>query len=144
MTNNVEDAEDITQSVFIKVYESLGSYRPEYKFFSWIYRITVNETLNFLKQRNRHGDLDQERLREEETPEEVFEKAEQSERIQKALMEIPLIYRVVILLKHFNHFSYREIAYITDTPEKKVKSRLFTARQKLKEVLLSRGIVPNG
>jgi RNA polymerase sigma-70 factor (ECF subfamily) len=143
MTNNAEDAEDITQSVFIKVYENLRSYRPEHKFFSWIYRITVNETMNFLKQRNRIQELDEDKLRENETPEEVYEKAELTDRVQNALLEIPLVYRVVLLLKHFNHFSYREIAYIMDVSEKKVKSRLFTARQHLRTVLLRRGIVPH-
>ena len=143
MTNNSDDAEDITQNVFTKVYENLKSYRPEHKFFSWIYRITVNEAVNLLKQRNRIQELNEDKLRENETPEEVFQKAQMRDRIQDAILEIPLVYRIVLLLKHFNHFSYREIAYIMDVSEKKVKSRLFTARQQLRTVLLRRGIVPN-
>lgn len=143
MTKNIDDAEDITQSVFIKVYENLSEYRSEFKFFSWIYRITVNETLNSLKRRNRIQELKAESARDDETPEEIFERDQMKDRIQDALLEIPLVYRVVVLLKHFNHFSYKEIAYIMDISEKKVKSRLFTARQKLRTVLLKRGIVGN-
>ena len=60
MTHNYEDAQDITQSVFIKVYEKLRLYKTKYKFFSWLYRITVNETLNFIKKNKQTEELNQE------------------------------------------------------------------------------------
>ena len=141
MVDNYNDAEDITQSVFIKVYEKLKSFNPKFKFFSWLYRITMNESLNYLNQRKRVTELNTEFLVSEKSPEKEYEKLELSEQIQDAIMEIDLEGRVLILLKHLEGFSYREMAYILDLSEQKVKSRLFSARQELKNVLIKRGIV---
>lgn len=141
MTDNYDDAEDITQAVFIKAYEKLNSFNPKYKFFSWLYRIAVNEALNLMNQQKRLSELEADFITTEKTPEEIYEELELSERIQDALMEIDLEHRVLIVLKHFEGFSYEEIAYILDISEQKVKSRLFTARQMLKDVLIKRGIV---
>ena len=142
MTHNYEDAEDITQSVFVKAYEKLRSFRPSYKFFSWIYRIAVNETLNVLQQSKRTEEINSEYSASEKTPDESYAETELQEKLQEALMGLSMEYQVLILLKHFQHFSYREIAYIMDIPEKKVKSRLFTARQLLRDILMRRGIGP--
>lgn len=143
MTNNYDDAEDITQSVFIKAYEKLKMYRTKYKFFSWIYRIAVNETLNYLNQKKRVETLDPNLISEEKTPEELYDTMEMNKKLQNALMDIGLDYQILIVLKHFQNFSYREIAYILDIPENKVKSRLFSARQMLRGVLISKGFVFN-
>lgn len=142
MTHNYEDAEDITQSVFVKAYEKLRSFRPSYKFFSWIYRIAVNETLNVLQQSKRTEEINSEYSASEKTPDESYAETELQEKLQEALMGLSMEYQVLILLKHFQHFSYREIAYIMHIPEKKVKSRLFTARQLLRDILMRRGIGP--
>lgn len=141
MTDNYDDAEDITQSVFIKVYEKLSSFNPKYKFFSWLYRIALNESLNLMNQKKRLAELDADFITREKSSEEIYDDLELSERIQNALMEIELEHRVLIVLKHFEGFSYEEMAYILDISEQKIKSRLFTARQVLKDVLIKRGIV---
>lgn len=141
MTDDYDDAEDITQSVFIKVYEKLSSFNPKYKFFSWLYRIALNEALNLMNQQKRLAELDADFITQEKSPEEIYDELDLSERIQDALMEIEVEHRVLIVLKHFEGFSYEEIAYILDISEQKVKSRLFTARQMLKDVLIKRGIV---
>jgi RNA polymerase sigma-70 factor (ECF subfamily) len=141
MTDNYDDAEDITQSVFIKVYEKLSSFNPKFKFFSWLYRIALNESLNLMNQKKRLSELDADFIIKEKTPEEKYNELELSERIQDALMEIELEHRALIVLKHFEGFSYEEMAYIFDISEQKVKSRLYTARQMLKDVLIKRGIV---
>jgi RNA polymerase sigma-70 factor (ECF subfamily) len=143
MADNYDDAQDITQSVFIKVYEKLNRFNPKYKFFSWLYRITMNESLNYLNQKKRLTELDTALLVNEKTPEKEYDELELSEQIQNAIMEIELEGRVLILLKHLEGFSYRELAYILDLSEKKVKSRLFYARQELKNVLTKRGILGN-
>jgi RNA polymerase sigma-70 factor (ECF subfamily) len=143
MADNYDDAEDITQSVFIKVYEKLNRFNPKYKFFSWLYRITMNESLNYLNQKKRLTELNSALLVNEKTPEKEYDELELSEQIQDAIMDIKLEGRVLILLKHLEGFSYRELAYILDLSEKKVKSRLFYARQELKNVLTKRGIVGN-
>ena len=67
-----------------------------------------------------------------------------SEMIQDALLEMTVEHHAVIVLKHLQYFSYRDIAFILDIPEKKVKSRLYAARQHLKEILLRKGILSHG
>lgn len=143
MTNNYDDAEDITQSVFVKAYEKLGMYNSKYKFFSWIYRMAMNETLNHLNQHRRIEALNKDYVSKDKTPEESYDETEMSEEVQDALTNIGFEYQGLIVLRHFQHFSYRDIAYILDIPEKKVKSRLFSARQMLREILSQKGIMPN-
>jgi len=143
MTDNYDDAEDITQSVFIKVYEKLNKFNSKYKFFSWLYRIALNESLNYLKQKKRLTEFDADFMTHGKTPEEEYDDMDLSQRIQDALMHIDPEHRILIVLKHLEEFSYQEISYILDISEQKVKSRLFTARIALRDVLLREGIVGN-
>jgi len=133
--NDYEDAADVAQSVFIRVYENLEKFSARYKFFSWLYKITVNESLNFLKQRKEIGGIAAEEVADTKTPEDLYKDVELSESIQQALMQIGLDYRLVIVLRYFQDLSYNEISYVLDTPEKTVKSRLFTARNLLKNIM---------
>jgi RNA polymerase sigma-70 factor (ECF subfamily) len=139
MTGNFYDSEDITQTVFMKVYENLDSFNPRHKFYSWIYRICVNETLNFLNKNRRSTDLDSGIISPDKTPEDKLNETETKEMIQDALMDMAPNYKILIILKHLQGFSYREIAYIVDLPEKKIKSRLFTARNILRDILSKKG-----
>lgn len=143
MTKGYDDAADITQAVFIKAYEKLELYNPKFKFFSWLYRIAVNESLNFLKQRRQNEGIEGTMRSGDKLPDEILNDTELGEKIQNALMEIEMNYRLVIILKHFQNFSYKEMSRILDIPEKTVKSRLFTARQMLKDVLIKKGIAEN-
>ena len=140
MLNNYEDAQDVTQSVFVKAFEKLDSFDPKYKFFSWIYRMVINESINFLKKRKWIEELDSSIVTLEKNPEKKLDEIELGERVQTALMKLRMEYRVVIILKHFEDLSYREIGYILDIPEKKVKSRLFTSRQLLRDILVAKGM----
>ncbi len=140
MLNSSEDARDVTQTVFLKVIENLDSYDPRYKFFSWIYRIALNESINCLKKQNRLDALDREPVSDTSGPEEQTGSDQMSEGMQTALMTIKAEYRTVIVLKHFVDCSYEEISQILDVPEKKVKSRLYTGRQLLKEALTKSGM----
>ena len=133
--NDYEDAADVAQSVFIRVYENLEKFSARYKFFSWLYKITINESLNFLKQRKEIGGIATEEVADAKTPEDLYKDVELSESIQQALMQIGLDYRLVIVLRYFQDLSYNEISYVLDTPEKTVKSRLFTARNLLKNIM---------
>jgi RNA polymerase sigma-70 factor (ECF subfamily) len=133
-----EDASDITQAVFLKVAERLDQYDARYKFFSWIYRIAVNESLNLLKENGREGPLeDEEELPgpEGSGPEALVEDAQVSDRIQKALMGMRVSDRMVLTLRHFGDCSYQEMADIMGVEVKTVKSRLFEARSRLRELL---------
>ena len=143
MIHNFDDAEDITQRVFIKVFENLNSFNPKFKFFSWMYRIAMNESLNHINGKKSFEPLLENLIVHERTPEEAYNGIELSEKIQQALMHIDPDYRMLIILKHFQDCSYKEIAVILNVPEKKVKSRLFTARQLLKDILIRKGMVSN-
>ncbi len=143
MVKDTEDAEDISQAAFVKAYEKLGTYRESYRFYSWIYRIAVNEALNFLEKRKRFTRLDEGIEDSRQAMDVASEARERDERIQEALMELKPDHRVVVILRHFEELSYDEIGTILDIPMKRVKSRLFTARQLLREILVKKGIVAN-
>jgi len=140
MLNSPEDARDVTQTVFLKVIENIDSYDPNYRFFSWIYRIALNESINYLKRQNRLDVLDKDPVSESSGPEEQTGSDQMSQSLQAALMTIKAEYRTVIILKHFVDCSYEEIGQILDIPEKTVKSRLYTARQLLKDALTLKGM----
>ena len=141
MVNDYEDAMDATQTTFVKAYEKLHTFNPSYRFFSWIYRILLNESLNLLHQRKRFDQLDSDIILRTKNPEDDYKEREAGRHIQAALMDMKPDYRVLIVLKHFQDLSYDEISGVTGIPTKTVKSRLFTARRQLRELLLRRGIV---
>ncbi len=135
MLHSRDDARDVTQTVFLKVYENLDQYDPKFRFFSWIYRIALNEAINVLKKSSRLEPLDTETLSQTQGPEQQASSEQLSEGVQTALMAIKSDYRSVVVLKHFLGCSYTEIGEILEIPEKTVKSRLYTARRLLKEQL---------
>lgn len=138
MLNNRDDAQDVTQTVFLKVFENLDKFDPSRRFFSWIYRIALNESINWLGKNNRLEPLAGEAAFEGKGPEQEAESDSVAANVQAALMTIKSEYRSVVVLKHFLGCSYVEISQILDIPEKTVKSRLYTARQQLKDELSSR------
>jgi RNA polymerase sigma-70 factor (ECF subfamily) len=138
MSNDPDDAADITQNVFIKASEKLGTYDPKYKFFSWIYRIAVNESINFIEAARRGEALPEGLVSGERDPEEIAEAGMVSESVEQGLLQLADDSRTVIILRHFEELSYEEIGSILELPVKTVKSRLFTARQSLKKVLSKR------
>ena len=138
MLNNRDDAQDITQSVFLKVFENFDQYDPSRRFFSWIYRITLNESINWKSKTNRLTSLDIETADEGKGPEQQLDTEQASQSVQAALMTLTSDYRSVVVLKHFLGCSYTEISQVLEIPEKKVKSRLYSARQQLKDALADR------
>lgn len=131
-----DDAGDVAQSVFLKVWEKLDDYDPQYKFFSWIYRIAVNEALNVARRNNREEPLDEELGLPEETSSDPALQAvagESASRVRAALMQMSVNDRSVLILRHFSECSYEEIGATLGLEEKTVKSRLFSARERLAE-----------
>jgi RNA polymerase sigma-70 factor (ECF subfamily) len=134
LVGNYEDARDATQNTFVKAFERLDRFDPEHKFFSWIYRIAVNESLNFRRSRRPSEPL----AGDFEVPAGSFDAiqaGETRERVDAALRTLSPEYREVIVLRHFAELSYEEISDATGVPEKTVKSRLFSARQRLATLL---------
>jgi RNA polymerase sigma-70 factor (ECF subfamily) len=133
-----EDASDVAQTVFLKVVEQLDDYDPRYRFFSWIYRIAVNESLNLLRRNGHEEALDEDvELPDEASvdPERQFDAKERAERVRRALLEVSTTDRTVLMLRHFGELSYDEIGHVLDIDAKTVKSRLFDARHRLRERL---------
>ena len=136
-----EDARDITQVVFLRIAERLEGYDARYKFFSWVYRIALNESLNLLRRAGREqplGDDADEREGEGADPESKLASAQVSREVQRALMQMKFTDRAVLTLRHFSECSYEEIASILELKVETVKSRLFEARGRLRLLLKDR------
>jgi len=135
MLGNYDDARDATQSAFISAYQKLRTFDPRFRFFSWLYRILLNECLNVRRSRRSHEMVRPEML-VGGSPLEALEAAERRHRVQQALLVLPHDSREVIVLRHFGELGYDDIAATLGIPVKTVKSRLYTARQRLIELLL--------
>jgi RNA polymerase sigma-70 factor (ECF subfamily) len=139
MTRDRDEAEDVSQTVFLKSYVSLSSYDERFKFFSWLYRIAVNESIRAVKRRQRYLPIREGDLSESPAWEADHSSEEQTARLLAALQELKPEQRALVVLKHLEQLSYEEVGQILAIPEKKVKSRLFAARLALKEVLERKG-----
>jgi RNA polymerase sigma-70 factor (ECF subfamily) len=155
MTGDYDAALDLTQEVFIKVYNSLARYRPEYKFSTWIYRIAHNAAVDHLRRRPsrpqaldlpaRNGGEIYERpvASDAPSPEQLSERAELRAEIEDVIQQLPAGYRELIVLRHAHDLSYDEIAEVTGLPLGTVKNRIFRAREAMRAPLLERGIRAN-
>ncbi len=135
MVSDRETAADIAQTTFVKAYENLRSFDLRLKFFSWIYRIAINESLNVLGKQRQTDPLSEELVSPEATPDEAYRDKERKEIIQGALMKLAPDHRSVIILRHYMDLTYAEMSATLGITEKKVKSRLFSARQQLRVIL---------
>ena len=141
LVKDFDDAEEITQSVFVKAYENLKNYNPNYKFFSWLYRIAVNESINFGKRKKSVEKISENFRSVDDDPDKIYDNNALSDVITDALMELDMLYRMPVVLKHFLDYSYKELSYLLGVPEKTVKSRLFTGRQLLKDILVKKRVL---
>jgi len=135
MLGNSEDARDATQDAFVKAYQHLATYDSRYRFYSWMYRILVNECLNANRDRRSEEPLNEDAAGAG-SPFDTALEAERAVQINIALQQLTTEYRAVVVLRHFAGQSYTEIAEALSIPEKTVKSRLYSARQRLGELLL--------
>ncbi len=144
MTSNHEDANDIAQESFIKAYLALRSFKAGSSFYTWLYRIAVNRTINFLKQRKHKGHLslndldfnaehdpDLVALISDRTPRRDLRLAELQEKLNEAMQKLSEDHRLVVSLHDIQGLSHEEISQITDCNVGTVRSRLFYARQQL-------------
>jgi RNA polymerase sigma-70 factor (ECF subfamily) len=140
ITGSREDAMDATQAAFVKAYENLHTFDFAYRFFSWIYRIALNEALSLVRRRQPVTDLDSHVPDSAAGPEQTASGKETGQLIQEALLRLQPDYRAVVILRHFEGLSYLEIGEVLGIPSKTVKSRLFSARRELRTALLDRGV----
>jgi len=148
MTSNHEDANDLTQETFIKAYRALKSFKGDSSFYTWVYRIAVNKTINFLKQRknklnmslndldfNAEHDPDLVSLISEKTPRRSLGLAELQEKLNEALQKLSEPHRLVVTLHDVQGLAHEEIGKIMNCNVGTVRSRLFYARQQLQATL---------
>ena len=139
MLRHPDDARDVTQTTFLRVFEKLDQFDFEHKFYSWIYRIAINESIDILNGRQRFDTLEEEGVDDGPGPHDAYRAGQSGARIQEALMKLSLEHRAVITLRHFTECTYQDMAGILGIPEKTVKSRLFSARQLLRQQLEADG-----
>ena len=148
MTANHEDANDLAQETFIKAYQALKSFKGDSSFFTWVYRIAVNKTINFLKQRknkthmslndldfNAEHDPDLVALVSDKTPRRDVNLIELQEKLNGAMQKLSEIHRLVVTLHDVQGLSHEAISKIMDCNTGTVRSRLFYARQQLQAYL---------
>jgi len=148
ITKNHEDANDVMQETFIKVYQSIHTFRQEAAFETWVYRIAVNEALNFVKRRERRResplsnaqeiDFDLSVRQQAEMvndPQIHAEKAELRRWVTKAVNSLSLKHRIVVILHELEGLTHAEIASILNCSEGTVRSRLHYARKQLRTLL---------
>lgn len=150
MVGNYESALDLTQEIFIKVYNSLGRYRAEFKFSTWIYKIAHNAAVDHLRRNSTREqslvagpegesfDLPIESARL--TPEQESEQRERRGEIESVVRALPSNYRELIILRHSQDLSYEEIVEVTGLPLGTVKNRLFRAREMMRQQFVDKGI----
>jgi RNA polymerase sigma-70 factor (ECF subfamily) len=148
MTANHEDAGDLAQETFIKAYQALKSFKGDSSFYTWVYRIAVNKTINFLKQKknkthlslndldfNAEHDPDMVALVSDRTPRRDANLAELQEKLNAAMLKLSEVHRLVVTLHDIQGLSHEEIGKIMDCNVGTVRSRLFYARQQLQAYL---------
>src|ERR671921_1987918 len=152
MVGDYDAALDLAQEVFIKVYNSLGRYRPEFKFSTWIYRIAHNAAIDHLRRlgaarteeievAGEGGSTFEKPLASKSlTPEQETERGERRAEIEEVVGQLPAAYRELIVLRHSHDLSYDEIAEVTNLPLGTVKNRLFRAREVMRQHFVERGI----
>jgi RNA polymerase sigma-70 factor, ECF subfamily len=149
MLGDYESALDVTQEVFIKVYNSLGKYSSEYKFSTWLYRIAHNAAIDQMRrnpivpQSLETGSADGSYQLQIEspgpTPEQDRERSEWRTEIEAVVRCLPETYRELILLRHAQDMTYDEIAEVSGLPLGTVKNRLFRAREMMRKIFIERG-----
>ena len=148
MTSNHEDANDLAQEAFVKAFQALKSFKGGSSFYTWVYRIAVNKTINFLKQRkakaqmslddldfNAEHDPDLVALISDKTPRREVALAELQEKLNAAMQKLSEPHRLVVVLHDVQGLSHEETAKIMDCNIGTVRSRLFYARQQLQAYL---------
>lgn len=156
MLGNEEDAYDISQDAFLKAYTNLSSFRGDCKFSSWLYKLTTNLCLDFIRKRNRHkvvplvyeddnGDSDYLEIPDESySPELLTEQKQLRESVRSGLNQLPPQQREILVLREIGGLRYDEIGRQLDLEEGTVKSRIFRARKKLCDILSRDGNISNG
>jgi len=155
MTRNEEDALDVSQEAFIKAYRNLGNFRGDSKFSVWLYRLTYNICIDFLRKKQKEnvisldyeddsGDISPIEIPDvRDLPEDGIIRREVRKSIAESLSELPQKHREILIMRETNGLSYEEIAETLLISVGTVKSRIARARIKLAEILVKKGTFPS-
>jgi RNA polymerase sigma-70 factor (ECF subfamily) len=143
MTGAHQSADDLSQEAFIKAYVSLAQFKDGMNFYTWIRKIAVNNSLNYLKSRNREESLGERENKisstpdsaKQELPQEKLQRKQITQKFEEALKALPYDHRIIFILRVYENQSYREIAELLSIPEGTVMSRLSRTRKKLRALL---------
>jgi RNA polymerase sigma-70 factor (ECF subfamily) len=143
MVKNHDNADDIAQDTFINAYSAIGSFKAGYSFYTWLYRICMNLSINFLKRQKfmipeSQFEEDASPLEKEATrmdPADHLASKELEMKIDRALNSLPPKFKAVLILRIYEDLSYEEIAQTLNISTGTVMSRLFRARERMQEML---------
>lgn len=148
MTSNREDAEDLTQEVFVKAFEALPRFKGKSSFYTWIYRIAVNKTINYRKKRNRKSVLSLDQFDQDIKTDDVYHDlttkgsplrnislSELQEKLNEALQHLSEKHRAVVVMHDMQGMPHEEIAKVVGASVGTVRSRLFYARRQMQTEL---------
>jgi RNA polymerase sigma-70 factor, ECF subfamily len=147
--HNYDDAQDIAQEVFVEVHRSINKFRQESKLSTWLYRISANKSINYLRDHKKNkwlfnldllfekDDENPERIGLEESPQEILEKDEKSDILYKAIDSLPENQKMAFTLYKYDDLSYKEIGEVMDLSLSSVESLMFRAKKNLQKKLIS-------
>lgn len=143
MVKSPDDADDLTQDTFVRAHRGLKTFKEEFDFHPWLYRIAVNQAINFINKRKRQAAVDLEEVPERdikagpepESPVQAASRSEMLGKLEAALEQLPDEQRTVFLLRVQEGLSYEEIAETMETPKGTVMSRLARARMALRKYM---------
>ncbi|WP_432405939.1 RNA polymerase sigma factor [Wukongibacter sp. M2B1] len=146
-TNDYNEAQDLSQEIFIKIFNNISKFRFEASPSTWIYKIATNICIDYNRKRKRqnlklnqeldYGDSIEGNLNSvDNSPENIIISDEKQREVHKVIYNLPDIYKTVVIMYHFNELSYKEISKALDISEKTVETRLYRARRMLKDKLL--------
>jgi RNA polymerase sigma-70 factor (ECF subfamily) len=145
-----EIIEDLLQEIFLKAFDNIASFNPDYAFSTWLYRITTNHSIDYLRKkklktfsihdpiRTKDGEMSIELEDEGRSTDDLIVRKQRSQILREALDSLPDKYREIIKMRHVEELSYQEIADILDLPLGTVKAHIFRARELLYKYLKDR------
>ena len=144
MTNEREEANDLAQDIFVKIYKNLAQYYPEFKFSTWVIHIATNHVIDY-RRKKKHELVPLDSISEADgvcnvpanSPEIAYLRKEESEKLTQVINNLPDMYKIPIVLYHQQGLSYQEISDITDEPLSRVKNRIFRARKMMRDSLMT-------
>lgn len=151
LVHNTQDAEDIAQDVFIEVYRSISNFRADSKLSTWLYRISVNRSLNFIRDNKRRKmaqsiegvfSFGKEKLsnvlpEKGASPDSEFENNERAAILHKAIDSLPENQRIAFTLNKYDDLSYKEIADVMETSVSSIESLIYRAKKNLQKKLFT-------